>query len=374
VMTRPGDPSKIVDEYIREREKARERAWICTGQVDPHARIRDMDLDGVAADVVFAGGQNGEVLPFLSWGGFDQGPSSVDVQLRAVGAHIFNEWLAGFVSVEPARHVGVMQIAISNVAGAVRELEWGRAAGLRAVNLPAPQHDFPAYTDPGYEPFWDACEALDLPLLTHVGGGETPLGVNGPMGGALLQCEQHFMGRRGLWQLIFGGVFERHPRLKLVFTEQRQEWVAETLRHLDSVYEHVISSSAEAREKLPRTPSEYWSTNCFIGGSFMAPFEAAARGEIGVHNLMWGTDYPHMEGTWPNTRLALRNTFARVPEEDTRLILGENAIRVYGLDENALRVVADRIGPKPEDLTKPLAPEEYPIFRGFAFREHGVVS
>lgn len=374
VMTRPQSASGIADEKVAARTRARESAWECPGQYDPHTRLRDMDADGVAADVIFAGGQNGEVLPFLSWGGFDYGPAGVAGDLRAVGVHIFNQWLADFVSVAPERHAGVMQIPISDIDAAVREVEWGRAAGLRAVNLPAPQRDFPAFTEPIYEPFWSACEALDLPLLTHVGGGEQPLGVNGPMGRALLQSEQHFMGRRGLWQMIFGGVFERHPGLKLVFTEQRQEWVAETLRHLDSVYDHVTSSSKEARETVPRRPSEYWASNCYIGGSFMAPFEAAARHEVGVRNLMWGTDYPHMEGTWPNTRLALRNTFAGVPEDDTRLILGENAVRVYGFDRAALHAIADRIGPKPEDLTTPLAPEEFPPFRGFAFREHGVVS
>lgn len=374
VMTRPGDPANIEDPYHRERESARVRAWDCTGQIDPHQRIRDMDLDGVAADVVFSGGQNGEVLPFSSWGGFDQGRLDVDVEHRAVGAHIFNTWMADFISVEPKRHVGVIQITIDDIELAVKEVEWGRSAGLGAMNLPAPQRTFPAYTEPLYEPLWSACESLGLPLLTHVGGGERAIGVDGPMGNAMLQSEQGFMGRRGLWQLIFGGVFERHPDLKIVFTEQRQQWVAETLVHLDSVYEHVTGSNKAARAQIPRKPSEYWETNCFIGGSFMAPFEAQARAEVGVKNLMWGTDYPHMEGTWPHTALALRNTFSGVPEEDVRAILGDNAVRVYGLDGAELRKVADRIGPKPADVDHPLAPEEFPLFRGFAFRRIGAVS
>lgn len=373
VMATPRLPSSP-DPKVRARETARQGAWTCPGQQDPHVRLRDMDSDGVAADVIFAGGQNGEVLPFLSWGGFDQGPSGVDVELRAMGAHIYNSWLAEFVSVAPERHVGAMQVAITDVAGAVREIEWGRAAGLGAVNLPAPQRDFAAHNDPSYEPFWSACEALELPLMTHVGAGDTPLGANGPMGRAMVQSEQHFLGRRALWQLVFSGVFERHPGLKLVFVEQRQEWVPGTLRHLDSVYEHVLSSTPDVRRELPRRPSEYWATNCFIAGSFMAPFEAARRHEVGIHNLMWGTDYPHAEGTWPNTMLALRNTFAGIPEEDTRLILGENAVRVFGLDHAALRAVADRIGPTPEQLGKPLADEEFPLHRGFAFRRFGVVS
>jgi hypothetical protein len=102
----------------------------------------------------------------------------------------------------------------------------------------------------------------------------------------------------------------------------------------------------------------------------MAPFEVALRHQVGVANLTWGSDYPHMEGTWPYTRLSLRHTFAGVPEHETRMILGDNAVRAYHLDVDVLRPVADRIGPTPEELNTPLAPGEFPVDRGYAFREH----
>ena len=95
------------------------------------------------------------------------------------------------------------------------------------------------------------------------------------------------------------------------------------------------------------------------------------RHEVGIGNLMWGTDYPHCEGTWPHTRVAQRHTFGSVPEEEARMILGENAIDVYHLDRAALREVADRIGPRPEDLRVPVQPEEIPRGQSWAFRREG---
>lgn len=344
--------------------EAMDRTRACEGQQDPHARLADMDSEGIAAQVVFAGGQNGELLPFLGFG-FDAGIDGLDVQLRAEGARIWNRWIADLVSVDPVRTVGVMQIPIEDVSEAVREIHRCREAGLRAVNFPAPRRDFLPYNEPVYEPLWAACEELDLPLLSHSGGGEIPMGINGPGGNGLFMAEVLWFSRRAIWQLIFSGVFERHPGLKLVLTEQRTTWVPQTLRDLDSIYLSQIRTAND----LPKRPSEYWASNCFLSGSFLAPFEAAERYAVGLKNLMWGSDYPHAEGTWPRTSSALRFTFAGIPENEVRLILGENAIGVFDLDGAALRSVADRIGPLPNEVNTPL--EELPEFRGFAFREVG---
>src|SRR5262249_47717003 len=141
-------------------------------------------------------------------------------------------------------------------------------------------------------------------------------------------------------------VFERHPALKVVFTEQRVAWAIETLREYDSLFYSDLYD-ASWRAPWPRPPSEYWGVHCYIVGSFLDPFEAELRHEVGLRNLLWGDDYPHVEGTWPMTLLNLRDTFAAVPEADARMILGDNAIDVYGLDRGALDEVARRIGPLP---------------------------
>jgi predicted TIM-barrel fold metal-dependent hydrolase len=359
----PNAPDWLKAAYARSRS--------CPGLQDPDARRRDMDADGIAVDVILAGGDNGEVLPFAGIG-IDAGSTAVPGELKAVGGHIWNAWLADFVSGAPERHVGVMQIPIWDVDAAVQEIAWARSAGLKAVNLPAPRQDYPPYTNPLYEPLWAACEDHGVPLVTHSGGGEPALGLNGPLGRSVSAAEIHWLSRRGLWQLIFGGAFERHPSLKIVFTEQRVTWVPETLRDLDSIY--FSQAHRELSDSLPRKPSEYWAEHCFLSGSFLAPFEAAARHEVGLRNLMWGSDYPHQEGTWPRTRLAMRNTFAGIPEPEVRMILGLNALAVYDLDEDALRTVVDRIAPTPEDLAAKPRQEELPDHVGAAFREIGTYS
>lgn len=347
-----------------------ERARTCAGQSDPAARLADMDAEGIAADVIFAGGQNGEVLPFVEFG-LESFPSTEALELQIVGAHIWNQWLADFVSQDPARHVGVMEIPIWDVGASLKEVEWGKKAGLKAVNFPAPRSHLPAYNEEVYEPFFGACEELGLPLLTHVGGGDAPLGASGVGGYAISMYEVQWLSRRAVWELILGGVFERHPGLKLVIAECRVGWISETLADLDS---YCLSDLVHPPEQISRLPSEYWATNCYNSGSFLAPFEVARRHEVGVHNLMWGSDYPHVEGTWPHSRLSLRNTFAGVPEEEVRLMLGKTAVEVFSLDEQALRKVADRIGPSPADLAAPLTLDELPELRGYAFRERGLFA
>jgi predicted TIM-barrel fold metal-dependent hydrolase len=354
-------------------QQARAQTTSCAGQADPRARLRDMDAAGIAAEVIFAGGQNGEVLPFVGVG-WDAGLTNSTTELRAVGNHIWNEWIADFVAIAPDRLLGTIQVPIWDVDAAVRELEWARNAGLKIVNFPAPRSDLTAYNDPAYEPFWDACEDLHLPLVTHGGGGDRPLGFPGPGGEHLMLYEQGWLSRRHLWQMIFGGVFERHPSLKVMFTEQRVRWVGPTLSELDSIY-FSDDWARNLRKELPRSPSEYWAANCYSGGSFLTKWEAERMlEEVGIDNLCWGSDYPHYEGTWPETTVALRSTFGELPEEDTRKILGFNAVTALHLDRAVLEETARAIGPTPAALAKPVEEDELPDYRSAAFRTAGCWS
>ena len=130
---------------------------------------------------------------------------------------------------------------------------------------------------------------------------------------------------RALWALIFAGVFERHPDLKFVLTEQGTSWVPGTLQNLDWFAKRMRIATAaeshfggEAVAKLSLTPSEYFHRNCYIGASFIRPVESALRHEVGVDNIMWGSDYPHTEGSYPYSREALRASFADAPEQEVR--------------------------------------------------------
>src|SRR5262249_32043454 len=156
----------------------------------------------------------------------------------------------------------------------------------------------------------------------------------------------HLGHRQAMWELVLGGVFDRHPDLKLMMTEVRADWIPALLHHLDGIYD-------EHRSALPaiRRPSEYWSTNCMAGLSFMHRSEVEMHHEIGVETIDFGRDYPHTQGTWPNTLESLNGLFAGIPEDEVRMILGENAIRFLDLDRDGLAEIATRVGPTIDEIT-----------------------
>jgi hypothetical protein len=233
-------------------------------------------------------------------------------------------------------------------------------------------------------------------LVTHSGGGEEPLGATARRGRFLHIVENHWLGNRGLAQLIFGGVFHRFPTLKYVLTEQRTEFAPDLVKHLDTVYDagtraermgpglypaapflysaSDIDEDPTSPEALPEPPHFYWQQNCLLSGSFLAPYEVAYRHEVGLGQLLWGTDYPHLEGTWPETPKSIRHTFNDVPEDEARLILGETACVIYGLDRDKLWPIAQKIGPTPAQVARPLNPDEMPSGRSGAFREIGTFA
>ncbi len=144
---------------------------------------------------------------------------------------------------------------------------------------------------------------------------------------------------------MYGGVFDRHPELRVMMTEVRADWVPEVLAHLDAAYD-------AHRDSLPakRRPSEYWHSNCMAGLSFMHRVEVEMRDEIGLETIAFGRDYPHTESTWPNTKVYLQHLLAGVPEADARLVMGENLARFLKLDRAALQPVVDKIGFEVSDI------------------------
>lgn len=331
------------------------------GYRDASIRIRDMDEQGIAAEVMFHGGGAFGPMPF---------ETSSDLSLRTAGVRMFNRWLADFVSTSPDRLIGVAQLPYWDLHAAVQEVKWAAGAGLRSVSFPAPRAELPAeYNDRVWDPFWSQCVEGGVVLNCHAGSGQYPLSRNDG-GYAIFASESGFYGRRALPFLVFGGVFDRFPSLKLAFTEQRGAWAASMVRNMEAVY---ISPLTGAKRFVGESPREYWKRNCYVGNSFMARFEAEMRHDIGIDQLMWGSDYPHLEGTWPWTKEALRRTFSGLPYTDVRKILGDNAIRCFSLDDKVLRGIAEKIGPTPASVDVPLdvVPPEAEAVPTLAFREVG---
>jgi hypothetical protein len=157
---------------------------------------------------------------------------------------------------------------------------------------------------------------------------------------------------RPMWFFICTGVFERSPGLRFGVQECGLWWVANTLWQMDvaSECEHGTKKLASFGEHMKRRPSEYFDANRFVGGSTAKREELSDRYQIGVRNILWSNDFPHPEGSWPHTREWLTHMFADVPEDETRLMLGEAAVEMFGFDHEELVAVARRIGPLPSEL------------------------
>jgi predicted TIM-barrel fold metal-dependent hydrolase len=350
------------------------------GHYDMHARIADMNRDGVAGAVIFHGSQNLEPLPFLDavgtrifrTGGSDEIEMEKETLAKVkVGLRMYNRWLADVCSIEPERHAGLVHLPIWDLEAAIDELKWGAEHGLRGVNFPAPRAGIKFFDDPAWEPFWNTCEEHNLPLTTHAGVGN-PAEWAGPIAGALAQLEAAgYSVTKGLHRLIFAGVFERHPNLRIVYTEQTAQpsiWWEPAGEEYDSVWR---KRNWQVGALCPRPPSEYMRHHVFLGASFLhrapeEPWKASRGGYAG--NVLWGSDYPHTEGTLvehgdgtSTTRLSLSYIFSGTPERSVRQIAGANAAEVFGLDMAALERVAERIGaPTMDDLAVPPDPDDIP--------------
>lgn len=339
------------------------------GHHDPHARLRDMDRDGVSGGVIFHNSLNGQPFPFDVMNTFGNSvPSAEERELVGVGRTIYNRWLSDFCSVEPERNVGLAQLPFWDIPAAIEELETAAESGLRGVNFPAPGTIGMAQPDEEeFDDFFAACAALDMTLATHIGALPPPASRNSgiisqtPAFHRFTLLDTTEWGLRTIRMLTLHGVFERHPNLKLIVTElPGNDWDG-TNAKMDSVY---YSPEIRKDSVLSKPPSEYTETNLWIGNSFQSRSEATGAIDIGrADRFLWGSDYPHPEGTWscpqsddeyPMTRLALANTYHGLPLDKVRLLAGENAIDCYPrLDRGALRKVAARIGPRVEEIMRP---------------------
>jgi predicted TIM-barrel fold metal-dependent hydrolase len=355
------------------------------GHYDSAARLRDMDYDGIAAEVIFHASQNGEAIPFLPAGVSPSGNSTmgidqIDLAMAAVGQRVYNRWLADFVAEAPHRRVGLAAVPYWDIEAATAEVEWAAAAGLRGVNFPAMRDGVTPYDLPAWDPFWAACTELRMPLAHHAGAGDGRQ-WQGPHAPAMMALEAGgWLSRRAIHFMIFSGVFERHPRLRVVLTEQPGTWWHSTALEYDSLY-LKWHPDTEFRQLLPKLPSEYMNQNVYIGASFMSPIEAAAAVDNGYWpRVLWGSDYPHSEGTFQvpdnwdepsQSKLALRHAFSNAPAEAISAMIGGNAVEAYGFDRAKLEAVAEDIGaPTLKELVKPI--DEVPAHHGFmSFRSRG---
>ncbi len=357
----------INEEWRQGREHMLEGAW------DHSRRNEVLDGDGVAAEVIFPDGITERNMPPFG-AGISLPTEGIVPELQWAGARAHNRWLAEFVALEPTRRFGVAVVpALWDIGEAVKEVHWAKENGLGGIMIPVMWGRQSPYHHPKYYPLWETCQELGMVVHFHSGPAPTEdyfgpapeIGkerdhpaMPGAMG--IYISEVAWWNVRPLTFLIWGGIFERYPALKVSITEGTTIWVPEYLQLLDQRYAetHYSAKLGDYRSHLSMKPSEYFARNIALGASCMPRRETEMRHDIGMNNIMWGSDYPHPEGSWPFTREQVTESFIGLPEDEITAMLGGNAIRFYGFDEAKLRPIADRVGPTKQSLRGPNAASE----------------
>ena len=328
---------------------------------DNDMRNGQQDKDGVVGEVIFPN----TVPPFFpGFVLFAPPPKAEDYEHRLAGIRAHNRWLEAFCADFPERRAGIGQIFVNDLDDAIEDVKWIKEHNLRGgMLLPAIPPDatwLKPFNHPDYDRLWKVCEDLGVPVNSH-GGIGCPEYLRHPSSALIQITEIAYFSHRPLIFLLLSGVFERFPKLNFVMTEQGCAWIPPFLKQIDSHLAAVRKAGAigELRFKqehiLPKSATEYFQQNVWLGVSFPGPADArAAKEAVGVDKFMWGSDYPHDEGTYPFTREALRQVFSDWDEPSMRKILAENAAKLYNFDLDALAPAAEKFGPTVAELQKPL--------------------
>lgn len=289
------------------------------GHTDAAARLRDMDEDGVEASSSYCEVSAFRYLYLLRDGARE-------------ATRAFNTALGEWASADPDRLIVSYQIPIHDIDAAVAEVQWAASVGCRSLQLPVfpTELGLPDYWDTRYDPLWSAIQEVDLPICCHIGlntrleelavRDPTPQkGIFVPMV-ALSTAEA-----LGMW--ILGGVFERFPRLSVVFVEPGLGWVSWWLYIADD----LLLRQGYEFPALKRLPSEYFRQNVYL--TFIDEPDAIqhARDRLGVENIMWSSDYPHPVSSWPRSQEIAARMFAGAEPHERDLVLWGNAARVWKL-------------------------------------------
>ena len=282
---------------------------------DPDLRIKDKDRDGVQAEVLF--GILGASMRLN------------DNQAATEMMRIYNEWLADFCDTHPDRFAGLAAIPNHDVGAAVAEI--GRVVkrgGLRGLEVANTRDMKPLY-DPDWASLWQAINDSGLPMHFHT------IGSNKPDMDAMppLQARQahavYITGfqlgmARILMEIIYAGVLEDYPDIRVVIAESGTGWIPYILERMDLEWEDQYQDLT-----LTMKPSEYWYRQC------KATYQSDKIGIrlidlLGEDNVMWGSDFPHPDGIWPDSQSFIENELGGLPAKTRAKIVCENAARLYG--------------------------------------------
>ena len=300
--------------------KGRRHAETRPGAWDPQPRLVDQERDHLRAEVIYPGGFG---LQFFH---------VQDAEYQREIIRVYNDWISEFCSAAPDRLLGSALLPMRGpVEWAVEEAE--RIAGMKGIRtILIPAEVERSYARADYNPMWDALQDIGLPVSTHsgTGTGEAIFAKIERLGTGLGVTDNKVLQpMRAMADLIWGAVPQRYPQLRFVVVEGGIGWVASLLGFMD----HWWNDHRHWMEpQLDEAPSTYFKRQ------FWATFEddragILTRELVGVDRLMWGSDYPHTEGTFPYSQEQIMRDFMGVPEAEVYQMVTGNAARLYGLAE-----------------------------------------
>jgi uncharacterized protein len=298
---------------------------------DPDARMKLLDEIGIWAQIIFPG--------VIGLGGQTLGDLVKDPELRDLCIEIFNDANAELQSESGDRLLPMAILPAWDIDACVREVERARNLGLRGVNLTSDPQDLgsPDLANRAWDPVWEACAALEMPVHFHIGASLTTMNFFGAypwdshdddtklaIGGALL-----FIGNaRVVVNMICSGMFDRYPDLKVVSVESGTGWIPFILEALD--YE-MDENAPDAKARMSMLPSEYFKKNIYATTWFEYRNLAALIDSVGEDNIMFETDFPHPTCLYPDPLKTAAHNLQDLSVEVQRKILGENAAKLYRL-------------------------------------------
>jgi predicted TIM-barrel fold metal-dependent hydrolase len=314
---RPFNPTGLGSAGIppEELEKFSEGGYaVCRpGSWDPAERLKDMDLDGLQAEIFYCG---------FGMSLF----SHPDDEFQREAHRAYNDWAFEYASYAPTRLFPIANISMTDPQADLDELNRVKKMGFRGIfvsNDPLPER---RYDNPMWETFWTAVEEYDMPVNVHIltrqGGGQ--IGANQIVDGVVLPVPAF----KTIAEMITGAVFEKHPNLKIISVENDIGWIPNYLKRL----EWYSYRFGPRYPQMKMNAADYWKRQVYATFQDDVP-GVRCRDLIGVDKLMWGSDYPHFDSTWPNSQKAIERNFEGVPADEMELILGGNMIQVYNLQD-----------------------------------------
>ncbi len=282
---------------------------------EPELRLADQDLDGVQAEVLYG------VLG--SSARLNDGEAAVEM-LR-----IYNDWLHDFCKQAPDRLIGLANVPSHDMDAAVAEMKRAAARGVRGVDVANRPDMIPLY-DEFYEPLWQAAEETGIPVHFHTIGGRSPdytkmsTKVARRAFASFITGFQMHMSHM-LMQLLYSGALERYPNLKVVIGEAGLGWIPYVLQHMDLEWEDQFKDL-----ELKMKPSDYWRRQCYATYQ-TDPIGIKLLDDLGEDNVMWGNDFPHPDGIWPDSRDFISRELGHLPSATRRKLICNNAAKLYGL-------------------------------------------